>query len=240
MGEELPEKYSTDPSINTEEFSCEFFCPTQYVAYGEDKKVAQIAYPIVPRDKKFILDCDASGLEYEIFFKEDEITMQVFSSQLHKIHKTPPETESHGAMKCQSQHANSATSHLHTVHERWLKQTKADMDMADAVFKTKKEARYALTCFLSQQVAEKALKSRIVPHEAYWKTHKIEQLKSMIPTNEIDWPDNLETLSKYYTETRYPDAQKKGVPFECYSQEEAKKAMDVAECILNIIISLGE
>jgi HEPN domain-containing protein len=118
--------------------------------------------------------------------------------------------------------------------ERWIKQSKADLD-ATKMFLDKS---YSLVCFLSQQCVEKVLKGVLyakcgIPQREL-RTHYIDRLASSVRRLE-GAPSEVERASKvanYYLPTRYPDNQPKyRVPADEYSEEQAKEALEAAETV---------
>jgi HEPN domain-containing protein len=118
--------------------------------------------------------------------------------------------------------------------ERWIKQSKADLD-ATKMFLDKS---YSHVCFLSQQCVEKVLKGVLyakcgIPRRDL-RTHNIGELASSVRRLE-GAPSEVDRASKvanYYLPTRYPDNQPKyRVPAEEYSEEQAKESLEAAETV---------
>lgn len=237
----MPADYVIDKS--SMDTTTEIFCPTQYVVYESDTSehpvVAQVAYPIVP-EGKFILDCKPSEIRYEVFLAEDETTKTANFSQLHKIYKHSTDIIAHDASVAveRVQKRAQGSSKRITYNKKWMTQAEADFDMADVILKSKKDEGYALVCYLSQQVAEKALKARIAPRGTKWKKrmrhHDLMRLMKKVPIEwDIDKKD-FEILTKYNMETRYPDAKgEERIPFQHYHEKDAKTAIDISGKILS-------
>ena len=112
---------------------------------------------------------------------------------------------------------------------RWLSQAENDLGaarlMADGGF-------HAQACFMSHQVAEKALKALAYYRgDRYVTGHSLlELLHEIIST----YPDMSQfeslmgTLNQFYVPTRYPDALPGGTPFETYNQRQAQESVDDA------------
>ena len=119
--------------------------------------------------------------------------------------------------------------------KRWIKQSKADLNVAAKIFLDKS---YSHVCYLSQQCVEKVLKGVLyakcgIPQRELH-THYIDRLASSVRHLE-GAPSEIERASKvanYYLPTRYPDNQPKyKVPAEEYSEEHAKEALEAAETV---------
>ena len=90
---------------------------------------------------------------------------------------------------------------------------------------------FAQSCFVAQQVAEKALKSL-----AMYRGFEVERghsVKDLVKA--LDLEKNFEqaafVLDLYYLSTRYPDAVD-GVPFEQFNKKQADEALKYAEEIV--------
>lgn len=113
----------------------------------------------------------------------------------------------------------------------WLNQAKDDLLWAKD---SHKAGHYAQTCFICQQIGEKALKS-----VAYFRGasvilgHSITQI-----ANELDINGEAKKASKkldlYYISARYPDAFPTGHPSEYIQQDQSLEAIKFAELILEI------
>ena len=116
--------------------------------------------------------------------------------------------------------------------ERWIKQSKADLDVAKMLL----DKSYSQVCYMSQQSVEKILKGvlyakrGIPPREL--RTHYIYRLQSSVQLlhGAPAVAKRANEVNDYYLPTRYPDNQPKyKVPAEEYSEKQAKEALDVAE-----------
>ena len=96
----------------------------------------------------------------------------------------------------------------------------------------------AQTCFMAQQVTEKALKAALLATGA--KSHRGHscarlgvKLVEVIPDIEA-MRHGLMLLDQYYVPTRYPNGIPSGAPFEAYSITQAEQALDIAAqiCVL--------
>ena len=106
---------------------------------------------------------------------------------------------------------------------------------------------YYLSCFLSHQVAEKALGGLFLSrfgsfrgklnHKWHNLQTRLEHVSSIISKEEL--LEYVEFLGKYYLRTRYPDKLKNNdaIPAKHFSKMEAEKAIKCAEIILQTVIS---
>jgi HEPN domain-containing protein len=126
---------------------------------------------------------------------------------------------------------------LKGLAEKWFKQ--ADYDLKDAQ-KAMSWGSFNLSCFLSQQAAEKALKAFLYFSgvDAVW-GHSVgvlcKEAQKIDPAFENILP-LAKALDKYYIPTRYPDAlPEETIPSEAYEEEDARSAYQKAERILSFI-----
>jgi HEPN domain-containing protein len=112
----------------------------------------------------------------------------------------------------------------------WFKQAQNDFLWAKDTLAAEK---FAQTCFICQQVAEKSLKA--VAYSRGFdiiKSHSVFEISRNLGINgEIE--QIAKRLDQYYISTRYPDAFPSGAPFEYYTMEQAVEAVDFTEKILN-------
>jgi HEPN domain-containing protein len=123
--------------------------------------------------------------------------------------------------------------------KRWLRQAENDLDFARLALR---EGFYSQACFMSHQVAEKALKAiAYFRGDRYVTAHSLlEIILNVVP--DYEQLSHLERtarmLDRYYIPTRYPDALPGGVPFETYDQEEAEAAVEDADSIVDVARSI--
>jgi HEPN domain-containing protein len=122
--------------------------------------------------------------------------------------------------------------------KRWLLQALQDFD--DAKFNLSGK-RYNVACFLAQQSAEKALKAYLFMKgaEEVWGHSALELCKD---AKSFDFEfstleSNASSLDKYYIPTRYPNALPGGIPSQAFDEEDAKRAIFLAEKIIEFIKS---
>ena len=121
-------------------------------------------------------------------------------------------------------------------HELWLKQAENDLAWGH---NSLKNGFYAQSCFIAQQVGEKAIKAL-----AYFR--KIDIVKSHSITKivialKINGPlaEIARVLDLYYIPTRYPDAMIDNItPGEFFSKKQADEALAMAENFLKTIASM--
>lgn len=117
----------------------------------------------------------------------------------------------------------------------WLTQAEEDLLWAEASLR---EGILRGACFAAQQSAEKALKAFLLSknitspkiHDLVTLNQKCFDLEPRF--KDLEDPCNL--LSPYYISSRYPDVAQ----FEQYSQNQAEKAVESAEKVVNFIKAL--
>ncbi|MEX2725068.1 MAG: HEPN domain-containing protein [Candidatus Freyarchaeota archaeon] len=122
--------------------------------------------------------------------------------------------------------------------KRWLSQAIQDLD--DAKFNHSGK-RYNVACFLAQQSVEKALKAYLFMKgaEEVW-GHSTAELCKDAKNFDPEFStieSNASSLDKYYIPTRYPNALPGGIPSQAFDEEDAKRAISLAEKIINFIKS---
>ena len=110
----------------------------------------------------------------------------------------------------------------------------AERDLENAKYEMK-GGFYEWACFLSQQAAEKALKSvfQKLGGEAFG--HSVSALLSSLPPRykaKKGLMDKAKELDKAYIPTRYPNSIPEGAPFEVYTGDEARRMILYAEEIV--------
>lgn len=126
---------------------------------------------------------------------------------------------------------------LKDLSKKWLKQAEYDLKDAQKAMEWKS---YNLSCFLSQQAAEKALKAYLyyAGADVVW-GHSVgalcKEATKFDPTFE-EVLTEAKALDKYYIPTRYPDAlPEESVPSEVYEESDAKSAFKKAEKIISLV-----
>lgn len=119
-------------------------------------------------------------------------------------------------------------------YQEWLKKAEDDELNAKSILKHR-DGTPSGVCFLSQQMAEKCLKMLLVYNKQdFPKTHDLLVLESLVSkiTPEIKkYKNELDILSGYYTETRYPGE------FPEFSWKDAEEAFGAALNIKNFVLS---
>ncbi|MCX7916592.1 MAG: HEPN domain-containing protein [bacterium] len=121
-------------------------------------------------------------------------------------------------------------------YKRWFNQALCDLD--DAKFNLSGK-RYNVACFLAQQSAEKGLKAYLIYKgaEDIW-GHSVGELCGDAKDFDNSFlliENESKLLDKYYIPTRYPNALPGSIPSEVFDEQDAKKAICMAEKILNFV-----
>ncbi len=112
----------------------------------------------------------------------------------------------------------------------WFRQSEDDLRWAEDTFRAR---RWAQACFAAQQVAEKALKSVALRKGVEQvRSHSILEIAKAL---EVD--GEVERMAKrldlYYISARYPDAFPAGAPFEYFTEDQAREAIEFARRIVD-------
>ncbi|AWS00351.1 HEPN domain-containing protein [Metallosphaera hakonensis] len=110
--------------------------------------------------------------------------------------------------------------------EDWIKQ--AERDLEEARY-SKLGGYFELTCFLSQQAAEKAVKGLLHHRGIERRGHSISHLLENPPP---DIHQCTTFLDKQYAPSRYPDVYEEGSPYEYYTEKDADECINCANRIL--------
>jgi HEPN domain-containing protein len=112
---------------------------------------------------------------------------------------------------------------------RWLRQAENDLDFARLALK---EGFFHQACFISQQAAEKALKSILYAFgERVVLGHSLVDLLKRLSGRVPEITARKEAagvLDQYYVAARYPNGLPGGMPFEVFGQTQAKSATEEA------------
>ncbi|MCR4432337.1 MAG: HEPN domain-containing protein [Tepidanaerobacteraceae bacterium] len=125
--------------------------------------------------------------------------------------------------------------------KRWLEQAKEDLKWAQRLAE---EGGYHIACFLSQQVAEKAIKAFlyskgetiVIGHSVNSLSQKASQYDKRI----VEKGERWSILDGYYIPTRYPNGLPDSIPAKIYNKEIAVKAVELAEDAVNTVRDLIE
>ncbi len=116
---------------------------------------------------------------------------------------------------------------------RWISQSENDLAFAQLALR---EGFYSQACFMSQQVAQKALKSVAYGRgDRFVIGHSLQGLLNDL-VGEREEPESLREaacrLDQYYIATRYTDALPGGLPHETYTKGQAEEAVEMASEIV--------
>jgi HEPN domain-containing protein len=125
--------------------------------------------------------------------------------------------------------------------QRWLRQAKVDLRWANHLAQA---GAYHLACFLSQQVAEKALKAFLYAQgEEIVIGHSVERLCAAAAAFDPEFQirgRSWSILDGYYIPTRYPNGLPDGIPADVYTREAAESAVNLAgEAVTLVAAMLG-
>lgn len=119
---------------------------------------------------------------------------------------------------------------------RWLEQSRHDLE--DARY-TSSGARYNLTCFLSQQAAEKALKGFLILRgEESPRGHSVADLCERAAEFDSAFralQEDAGRLDVFYIPTRYPNGLPGGLPAKAFGVEDAERAIRQAGQIIEAV-----
>lgn len=120
--------------------------------------------------------------------------------------------------------------------QRWFSQ--ATRDLADAGY-NRDGGRHNLACFLSQQAAEKALKTFLFGRGARQvKGHSTADLCLRAAALDPGFQSVQKVaaaLDKYYIPTRYPNGLPGGLPSEAFDDHDAARALQLASSVLEFV-----
>ena len=99
-----------------------------------------------------------------------------------------------------------------------------------------------MACFLSQQVAEKALKGYIYAQgEEIVLGHSVERLCNHAGKFDPIFLEKVKTwsfLDGYYIPTRYPNGLPDGIPADVYTMDAARQAVEMATEVVNMVSTM--
>jgi HEPN domain-containing protein len=125
-----------------------------------------------------------------------------------------------------------------TEGRRWLEQAQTDLKWCRHLHK---EGAYYLVCFLTQQVAEKALKAFLYAQgEEIVIGHSVRQLCMRAGEYSSSFQDKLDSwaiLDSYYIPTRYPNGLPDDIPARVYNRETAEGALILTEAVVSKVES---
>jgi HEPN domain-containing protein len=123
--------------------------------------------------------------------------------------------------------------------ERWLAQAIEDLRWAKYLAES---GGYHIVCFLSQQVAEKAVKAFLYAQgEEIVVGHSVERLCAAAARYQSGFTEKVRRwslLDGYYIPTRYPNGLPDGIPANVYTLEAAQSAVAQAEEVVFYVSEL--
>jgi HEPN domain-containing protein len=126
--------------------------------------------------------------------------------------------------------------------QRWLRQAQEDLYWSQHLAK---QGAFHLACFLSQQVAEKALKAFLYAQgEELVLGHSVERLCAAAAAYDAEFQSSARRwsiLDSYYIPTRYPNGLPDGIPADVFTQGAADGAVALAgEVVDRVALLLAE
>lgn len=121
--------------------------------------------------------------------------------------------------------------------QRWLAQAEHAMEVTRKLLT---DAYYSDVCFHAEQVGQLALKAFLYGQgERFVMIHSVKELAEQCAGRDPAFRavvDAGRVLDQYYIPTRYPDALAfPGLPYETYTEREAKEAVEFASTILTVV-----
>lgn len=107
----------------------------------------------------------------------------------------------------------------------WIDQAKRDLRVAEGMLGAE---AFEWSCFVSQQAAEKAVKSVFQKLNATAWGHSVYDLMKMVSkkfTVSEEILNCARNLDKFYIPTRYPDSFESGSPYEYFTRRDAEDAL---------------
>lgn len=127
-------------------------------------------------------------------------------------------------------------THVMQEIDEWLRFVERDMKAAEVLLR---EDLYHTVCFHAQQAVEKAIKAyRLKKGRRTTKIHNLSGLLDKDPDLKEEFShlmDKIEFLDKFYIPVRYPDAFPGSVPEGLPNEEDATKALEYAEEIVEFV-----
>ena len=124
-------------------------------------------------------------------------------------------------------------------YARWLRQAKHDLRTARV---TAKNDAHDWACFLSQQAAEKALKSYLYLKGYRPVTgHSILMLLQRCTSHNRSFRriNRAKRLDEVYITSRYPNGLQEGTPEEFYTEEDSKECLKLAGMTIRTVERLS-
>ena len=120
--------------------------------------------------------------------------------------------------------------------EKWFEFVWRDFDGAQILFE---KGRYHLTCYLSQQAAEKALKAFLSEHlKRIPYIHELDELHKRCVEIDSSFQTILQhclDLNIFFNPVRYPDAEPGILPEGFPTREQAEAALSKAKDVMDFV-----
>ena len=120
--------------------------------------------------------------------------------------------------------------------KRWLEQAAEDLKWARDLAN---RGGYHISCFLAQQVGEKALKAFLYAKgEELVIGHSVERLCTSAAELDKEFAEKVKIwsiLDGFYVTTRYPNSLPDSIPARVYTSQAATQAVNIAEDIVNFV-----
>lgn len=122
---------------------------------------------------------------------------------------------------------------------RWLEQARADLHGAKVLFD---HQVYHITCFISQQAAEKAIKAYLYARgEEIVTGHSVSALCAWAEDYDKGFSslrEEISLLDSFYIPTRYPNGLPDGIPAKVFTRKPAGEALQMAEKAISFVQDL--
>ena len=120
--------------------------------------------------------------------------------------------------------------------KRWLEQAAEDLKWARDLAE---RGGYHISCFLAQQVGEKALKAFLYAKgEEVVLGHSVERLCGAAAGFDKEFTEKVKTwsiLDGFYVSTRYPNGLPDGIPADVYTSRAAVEACGIAGEVVDFV-----
>jgi len=121
--------------------------------------------------------------------------------------------------------------------QRWLKQAEHALAVAETLLR---DGVFAECCFHAEQTGQLALKAFLFGQgERFVILHSVKHLVERCAGHDPSFAQVLDAgkiLDQYYIPTRYPDAIGfPGLPYETYSEQDAREAIQLARAIVDLV-----
>lgn len=115
----------------------------------------------------------------------------------------------------------------------WLRQAQSDFAWGNSSLAG---GHFSQTCFVAQQVAEKAAKAIAFHRGAeIVRSHSVFAIARELKVNG-PLAEAARRLDQYYVAARYPDAQPAGAPFELFTEDQAVEALAYAKRFIDAAV----